>query len=85
MMTKLTTMTRTAIALTALCAFASSASAYTDRVQESCKDDYLTYCSAHPVGSTGMRRCMEANGKQLSTRCINALVDAGEIPRKMKR
>jgi hypothetical protein len=64
---------------------ASGAQAYDDRVQNRCKDDYLNFCSAHAVGSTGMRRCMEANGKQLSRPCVNALVDAGEIPRKFKR
>ena len=63
----------------------TGAMAYSDRTQNACKNDYLEYCSAHPVGSTGMRRCMEANGKNLSGRCINALVDAGEIPRKFKR
>lgn len=76
------------VALTAalmVAAFATSASAYSDRIQASCKEDYLSFCSEHPVGSTTMRRCMEANGKHLSRRCINALVDAGEIPRKFKR
>lgn len=76
------------VALTAalmVAALATSASAYSDRTQNACKDDYLSFCSEHAVGSTGMRRCMEANGKQLSKRCINALVDSGEIPRKYKR
>jgi hypothetical protein len=64
----------------------TSANAYSDRVQNNCKSDYLSYCSAHPVGSTGMRRCMEANGKSLSPRCLSALADAGEIPRsKVKK
>jgi hypothetical protein len=60
----------------------TSAAAYSDRVQNSCKNDYLSFCSAHPVGSTGMRRCMEANGKSLSPKCVSALADAGDIPRK---
>jgi hypothetical protein len=72
--------------ITALTLAAStSAMAYDDKVQKYCKDDYLSFCSAHPVGSTGMRRCMEANGKQLSTKCVNALADAGEIPKKLRR
>lgn len=74
------------LALSLGTALASTAAvAYSDRTQSACKNDYLEYCSAHPVGSTGMRRCMEANGKNLSGRCINALVDAGEIPRKFRR
>lgn len=75
----------TAAAALALAGLATSASAYSDKVQRECTDDYLLFCSEHPVGSTAMRRCMEANGKQLSRRCVNALVDAGEIPRKFKR
>jgi len=66
-------------------AFSLPAFAASERVQEACKGDYLSFCSEHPVGSTGMRRCMEANGKSLSKRCVNALVDTGEIPRKYKR
>ncbi|MFX8351099.1 hypothetical protein ABTL64_19485, partial [Acinetobacter baumannii] len=69
----------------AVAGFAAAANAYSDKVQRECSDDYLSSCSEHPVGSTGMRRCMEANGKHLTRRCINALVDAGEIPRKFKR
>lgn len=74
----------TAAAL-AVAGFATAASAYSDKVQRECQDDYLSFCSEHPVGSTAMRRCMEANGKHLARRCVNALVDAGEIPRKYKR
>ena len=83
-MTKLT-LTSAVLATLLLTGFSTAASAYEDRVQSSCKEDYLNFCSEHPVGSTGMRRCMEANGKGLSKRCVNALVDAGEIPRKFKR
>ncbi len=73
------------VAALAVSGFATAASAYTDKVQHECQDDYLSFCSEHPVGSTAMRRCMEANGKHLTRRCLNALVDAGEIPRKYKR
>lgn len=74
-----------AIAALMLAATTGGALAYSEKVQKACKEDYLSFCSAHPVGSTGMRRCMEANGKQLSRRCINALVDAGDIPRNLRR
>lgn len=66
-------------------ALTSPASAYSDRVQNNCKGDYLTFCSAHAIGSTGMRQCMEANGKNLSPKCVSALVDAGQIPKKYVR
>ncbi len=68
-----------------LAATAASASKWDERVQKNCQDDYLKYCSAEPVGSTTMRRCMEANGKKLSKTCVNTLVDAGEIPRNLRR
>lgn len=61
------------------------AHAMSDKVNQHCEDDYFRFCSAHPVGSTGLRRCMEANGKQLSRKCVNALADAGEIPRKFRK
>jgi hypothetical protein len=75
-----------ALALAVVSALAAtSAEAYSDRVNNACKADYFSFCSAHPVGSTGLRRCMEANGRSISARCVNALADAGEIPRKYKR
>ena len=64
---------------------AAPAYAMSDKVNQYCEDDYFKFCSAHPVGSTGLRRCMEANGKQLSRKCVNALADAGEIPRKFRK
>lgn len=80
-----TRTTLAGLAATLLAASATAAAAYNEKIQKNCKDDYLAYCSAHPIGSTGMRRCMEANGKQLSRKCVNSLVDAGEIPRNLKR
>ena len=85
MMTNLKITTATVAAFLASAAFVTGAQAYSSRVQNSCKNDYLNFCSAHAVGSTGARRCMESNGKNLSGSCINALVDAGEVPRKYKR
>lgn len=74
-----------AVATLALTAIVPAVHAYSDKVQRECQDDYLSFCSEHPAGSTRMRRCMEANGKRLSRRCVNALVDAGEVPRKFRR
>ena len=74
-----------ALGLAALAFSSQSSFAYSDRVNASCQNDYYSFCSQHPVGSTTLRRCMEANGRSLSQRCVNALVDAGEIPRKYRR
>jgi len=78
-------LAQASVAAVLIVALSPAAFASSERVQEACKGDYLSFCSEHPVGSTGMRRCMEANGKNLSKRCVNALVDTGEIPRKYKR
>lgn len=64
---------------------ATAAHAYSDKINQQCENDYFKFCSSHAVGSTGLRRCMEANGKQLSRKCVNALADAGEIPRKYRK
>lgn len=57
------------------------AAAVSDDVKNACLGDYLAYCSAHEVGSTKLRQCMRSVGSRLSTGCINALVNAGEVGR----
>lgn len=49
------------------------------RVQLACATDYYAYCSAHSPDSPQVRSCMRAVGSNLSKRCINALVAAGEV------
>lgn len=73
-----------AVAVATLLA-AGHAAAYSEDVQKKCQGDYLKLCSEHTPGSTGMRKCMEEKGKQLSDQCVNALVDAGEIPKNLRR
>lgn len=60
----------------------SAAHAYSKRVNRACEHDYYQFCSAYQVPSTALRRCMEASRHTLSRPCINALVAAGEVPRK---
>lgn len=57
----------------------SQAFAVSPAVKMACLGDYLSYCSAHPVGSQALRSCMSANGGNLSARCVSALVAAGEV------
>lgn len=47
--------------------------------QLNCASDYYAYCSSHPIGSSGLRKCMRANGPRLSKGCINALIADGEV------
>ena len=65
-----------------LAAALQPAKAYSDTVTAQCSSDYQNYCSQHPLGSSALRYCFEANRNSLSQQCINALVDAGEVPRK---
>jgi hypothetical protein len=60
-------------------ALSSQAGAVSLGVKLACASDYYSYCSQHPVGSTAVRQCMRAHGPQLSSRCINALISAGEV------
>lgn len=54
--------------------------AYSKKVETACKRDFYSLCPAYSPGSTELRRCFESNRRQLSRKCKNALVDAGEVP-----
>lgn len=60
-------------------ALTTSASAVSGNVRQACMSDYFAYCSAHAVGSASLRSCMRSNGPKLSSRCLDALVSAGEV------
>ncbi len=48
-------------------------------VKNSCKSDYLAYCSNHEVGSKNLRQCMRSASSKLSNQCVKALVADGEV------
>ncbi len=60
----------------------SAAEAYSKKVKNACAVDYQNFCSQYAPDSAQLRRCFESNRKSLSRYCINALVDAGEVPAK---
>lgn len=66
-------------------AVSSSAFAYSKNVRKHCRADYMTYCSAHPVGSPGVRDCMRNVGPNLRSECIAALAESGEIAGKKQK
>jgi hypothetical protein len=68
-----------AITLGTVALHASQASAVSLSVQMACASDYYAHCSNHDPFGPGVRACMRANGTKLSTRCVNALVAAGEV------
>jgi hypothetical protein len=63
-------------------ATAGSASAYSARVNSACKTDFYKFCPSYKPDSPQLRACMRAAGGNISTRCIDALADAGIISRK---
>jgi hypothetical protein len=57
----------------------STAGAVSLHVKLACSRDYYAYCSQFASDSPEVRQCMRAAGEKLSARCVNALVDAGEV------
>jgi hypothetical protein len=70
-----------AVAFGALAA-AGAASAYSGRVKSACKSDFYKFCPSYKPESPQLRSCMRSAGGNISSRCLDALADAGEIPRK---
>ena len=79
-MTKIRTILAAAAAFGALTA-TTQAGAVSLAVKMACASDYYAHCSQHDPDSPGVRKCMRAVGKNLSSRCISALVAAGEVPK----
>ena len=73
------TIAAAAIAASMIAGIASQASAASLAVELACAADYYAYCSQHDSDGPGVRTCMRVNGPKLSSRCINALVAAGEV------
>ena len=61
---------------------AGPADAYSKRVKSACKRDFYRFCPSYKVGSSKLRTCMRSAGGNISRRCVDALANAGEIPRK---
>lgn len=76
--------TRACLLVVAAIALAATASAQgvNSSVRSACTSDYFALCSKHAVGSPSLRSCMSSNGPKLSSRCLNALVAAGEVTPK---
>ncbi len=73
------------VAVAALGLTANSAGAVSAKVRQACAADYKAYCPAYEPNSSAARQCMRHVGKGLSDRCIQALKDAGEIPRSARK
>jgi len=87
-MTPLSTLLAARTALFAMAAVgtmaaSNEAGAVSLAVKMACAQDYYAHCSQHDPDSPGVRKCMRSVGKQLSTGCIRALVDAGQVSRSV--
>lgn len=76
-----------AVCLTALVMTSLSAGAVSQRVKDACRNDYYRHCPSYAIGSPQLRTCMTKAGKrkQLTRKCLRALIDTGEVPRKYLR
>ena len=70
---------RATVALAALALSSLGAYAVSDRAREACKADYYQHCSQFSVGTDELRQCMRNVGERLSTPCLAALAQDGEI------
>ncbi len=62
-----------------------SQAAITPRVKKACSGDYKRLCPRYKVGSPQLRACMEAKSSEISSACISALIDAGEVGKSSAR
>jgi hypothetical protein len=51
----------------------------TERMKRDCRNDYHRYCKGLELGSEKLRACMSRSIRGVSTRCIAALVDGGQM------
>ena len=58
---------------------AAGAETYSKIVQQNCRVDYKTHCAEYGLESAALRSCMDRNGKNLSSGCVKALVQSGEV------
>jgi hypothetical protein len=80
-MNKTKVVTAVAVCLGVLAA-AGAANAYSGRVKSACKTDFYKFCPSYKLDTPELRACMRAVGGNISQRCLDALADSGEIPRK---
>ena len=53
----------------------------TEGEKNHCAEAYRKYCSEYGLESAALRNCMSRIGKSLSTACVEALINAGEVSR----
>lgn len=64
---------------------AQPAAAVSAKVKKACAKDYKRLCPQYKVGSPQLRACMEAKQYEISSGCVQALIDSGEVNRSAAR
>lgn len=67
------------LALAGLAVSPEPAAAYSQRVRKACLVDFKKFCPSYKEESPALKSCMRSNGGGISNRCIDALIDAGEL------
>ncbi len=67
---------------TFMVSLAAPASAVSTRVKFACAKDYYANCRSFEPNSAEARACMRSAGERLSSRCVSALIAAGEVSAK---
>jgi hypothetical protein len=81
-----TTLAVSAVVAAATVVACTTAEAFSKKVRDACSADFASLCSQYKPDSAQLRRCFQSNRKQLTSDCVSALVDAGEVPaRYLKR
>ena len=78
-------MTWLAASMLMVAGAAAPSHAVSAKVAKSCKGDYKRLCPKYKVGSPQLRACMEAKQFELSSGCVQALIDSGEVNRSARR
>ncbi len=55
------------------------------KVKKACTGDYKRLCPKYKVGSAQLRACMEAKQSEISSGCVQALIDSGAVNRAARR
>lgn len=74
-----------ALAVPLVCGGTTFAAQPSKKVKSACASDYKRLCPNYKVGTPQLRACMESYQSDISQRCIDALVDSGEVDGRRAR
>lgn len=63
-------------------AWSGDAVAVNKKVERACRADFKRLCPSYDPDSASARACMEAKSNEISSICMNALIDSGEVDKR---